>query len=66
MNPLNSWTGGVYSMTAAHGEAICDSATAINHVSGQKHKCNVFLLHYTDTYKSHIARLDIRCIYSLH
>ncbi len=62
MNMLR--TGGVYSMTAAHGEAICDSATAINHISAKKHKCNVLLCHYTDTYKSHIACLHITCIYS--
>ncbi len=52
-----------WSMTAADGEAICDSATAINHISAKKHKCNVLLCH-TDTYKSHIACLHITCIYS--
>lgn len=38
MNLLNSRTGGVCSMTAAHGGAICDSTTAINHVSAQEYK----------------------------
>jgi len=34
---LNSRTGRVWSMTAAHGEAICDSDTAmIKHVSEQE------------------------------
>lgn len=28
--------------------------------------CSVLLCHYTDTYKSHIAWLDNKCIYNLH